>query len=105
MSIELLLIAAVVMMIFESGWWDEVDEWVSSKFRFHHLPKIFVCQFCQCFWLSLIYLLLSGQGVILSLFWALINANIGELLRPIFKLIKTSLNALIGWFIYKIEKL
>ena len=42
MIVELLLISAVVMMIFESGWWDNMDEFVNRKFKFHHLPKIFV---------------------------------------------------------------
>lgn len=102
MSIELFLIGVIVMMIFESGWWNEMDDMVNRKFKFCHLPKIFVCQFCQCFWLSLVFLLITGETLILSLFWALINANISELLLPVFKLFKETFKAIIEWMINKI---
>lgn len=102
MLIELLLIASIVMMIFESGWWDELDERVSSRWKFHHLPKIFVCQFCQCFWLSLIWLLFTLGFSLYAPFLALITANVSELLLPIFKLLKQSILKVIEWVMYKI---
>lgn len=102
MLIELLLIASIVMMIFESGWWDELDERVSSRWKFHHLPKIFVCQFCQCFWLSLIWLLFTQGFSLYSPFLALITANVSEILLPIFKLLKQSILKAIEWVMYKI---
>lgn len=101
-ELNLLLIATIVMMIFESGWWDEIDDMVSRKFKFHHLPKIFVCQFCQCFWLSLIYLMIAGKGLILGVFLALITANLSEILLPMFKLIKGAIMKGIEWLISKI---
>lgn len=102
MIIDLLMIAAVVMMIFESGWWDSMDEMINRRWRFHHLPHVFRCQFCQCFWLSLGYLLIIQESLIFSLFVALVNANIGELMLPLFKLIKESMKAGIEWLISKI---
>lgn len=102
MIVELLLIAAVVMMIFESGWWDNMDELVNRKFRFHHLPKIFVCQFCQTFWLSLLWLLFAYEFSVLSVFLALLNANVGEIMLPLFKLLKGTLNKVIEWMISKL---
>lgn len=102
MIVELLMIAAVVMMIFESGWWDNMDELVSRRFRFHHLPKIFVCQFCQTFWLSLLWLLFTYEISVFSVFLALINANVGEIMLPLFKLLKQGLNKGIEWLINKI---
>lgn len=102
MIVELLLIAAVVMMIFESGWWDNMDELVNRKFRFHHLPKIFVCQFCQTFWLSLLWLFFTYEFSVLSVFLALLNANIGEIMLPLFKLLKGTLNKVIEWMISKL---
>lgn len=100
--IELLMISAVVMMIFESGFWNEMDDMINNKFKFSHLPKILRCQFCQTFWLSLGYLLIIKESLILSLFIALINANIGELMLPLFKLIKETIKAGIEWLISKI---
>lgn len=102
MIIELLLISAVVMMIFESGWWDNMDEFVNRKFKFHHLPKIFVCQFCQTFWLSLLWLFFTYEISVLSVFLALLNANVGEILLPLFKLLKGALNKVIEWMISKL---
>lgn len=102
MIVELLLIAAVVMMIFESGWWDNMDELVNRKFRFHHLPKIFVCQFCQTFWLSLLWLFFTYEFSVLSVFLALLNANVGEIMLPLFKLLKGTLNKVIEWMISKL---
>lgn len=102
MIVELLLISAVVMMIFESGWWDNMDEFVNRKFKFHHLPKIFVCQFCQTFWLSLLWLFITYEISVLSVFLALLNANVGEILLPLFKLLKGALNKVIEWMISKL---
>lgn len=102
MIIELLLISTVVMMIFESGWWDNMDEFVNRKFKFHHLPKIFVCQFCQTFWLSLLWLFFTYEISVLSVFLALLNANVGEILLPLFKLLKGALNKVIEWMISKL---
>lgn len=102
MIVELLLISSVVMMIFESGWWDNMDEFVNKKFRFHHLPKIFVCQFCQTFWLSLLWLFFTYEISVLSVFLALLNANVGEILLPLFKLLKGALNKVIEWMISKL---
>ena len=96
------MISAAVMMIFESGFWNEMDELVNKHFKFSHLPKIFRCQFCQTFWLSLGYLLLIHENLIFSLFIALINANIGELMLPLFKLIKETIRAGIEWLISKL---
>lgn len=102
MIVELLLISAVVMMIFESGWWNNMDEFVNRKFKFHHLPKIFVCQFCQTFWLSLLWLFFTYEISVLSVFLALLNANVGEILLPLFKLLKGALNKVIEWMISKL---
>lgn len=102
MIVELLLISSVVMMIFESGWWDNMDEIVNRKFKFHHLPKIFVCQFCQTFWLSLLWLFFTYEISVLSVFLALLNANVGEILLPLFKLLKGALNKVIEWMISKL---
>ena len=102
MIVELLLISAVVMMIFESGWWDNMDEFVNRKFKFHHLPKIFVCQFCQTFWLSLLWLFFTYKISVLSVFLALLNANVGEILVPLFKLFKGAVNKVIEWMISKL---
>lgn len=102
MVIDLLLIASIVMMVFESGWWDSIDDWINRKFRFCHLPHIFKCQFCQCFWLSLGWLFITYEISLLSVFLALITANVGEVLLPLFKLIKGTVMKVIEWFITKI---
>jgi hypothetical protein len=102
MLIDLLLIASIVTMIFESGWWDEMDEMINKHFKFCHLPKIFVCQFCQCFWISLIWLLFTAELSLYLPFLALITANVSEILLPVFKLLKQSILKVIEWVMFKI---
>lgn len=102
MLIELLLIASIVMMIFESGFWDVMDEKINSRWKFCHLPHILSCQFCQCFWLSLIWLLFTLGFSLYAPFLALLTANLSEILLPIFKLLKQSILKVIEWVMYKI---
>lgn len=87
---SLLLISAIIMLIFESGFWSEMDDMISAKFKFHHLPKIFICQYCQTFWISLIWLLFTQPFSLWLILAALINANVGEMMTPLFKLVKST---------------
>ena len=39
--LTMILIAALVTLVFESGFWSNLDRWVNSKWQFYHLPQIF----------------------------------------------------------------
>jgi Na+/H+ antiporter NhaD/arsenite permease-like protein len=43
MILTLLLINIFVVLAHESGFFEYMDDWVSKKWKFHHLPKIVMC--------------------------------------------------------------
>ena len=93
--INLLLINAIVCLIQLSGWWDNLDEWVSRKWKFRHLPHIFVCSLCQCFWLSILFCLVTGNLSILTIAMSLANAHLTKVLTPLWTTIENYLLKLI----------
>ena len=71
-----------------SGFVDEVDDWISKRVRFHHLPKPFSCALCMTFWTSLIYVIIAGQFSILSICLCLANAHLTEITTPLIQTVK-----------------
>lgn len=99
--INLLLIVTIVALIFESGWWDSVDEWINKKYKFYHLPHIIACQFCQSWWLCLFYIIISGHLSLLNIMLCLVYANIGTFITPFITFVKN----LIGLLLETLNKL
>lgn len=95
MLFEMLLIMVIVTMIFESGWWDSLDSYVNSKFKFYHLPHVFMCSFCQTWWLCLLYLLITGGLSLYSIALALVVANLSEFTMGLLKTLKNGLLSLL----------
>jgi hypothetical protein len=85
---NLLWIHLIVVLIFLSGFIDSVDEAISKRFRFHHLPKPFSCCLCSTFWTSVIYLLFTKEFTLLTLLYALVSATLTEVTTPLITLIK-----------------
>lgn len=96
--INLLLINFIVVLAHESGFFVSLDEWVSKKWKFHHLPKIMMCALCQTWWLSLLYVILTpGALSILSILLCLVNAHLTEITTGIWRTVKTAINDFLGW--------
>lgn len=95
--INLLLINAIVCLVQLSGWWDSLDEWVSKKWRFRHLPHILVCGLCQCFWLSILFCLVTGNLSILTIALSLANAHLTKVITPLWSVIENWLLKIISW--------
>lgn len=88
---NLLWIHLVVVLIFLSGFVDTVDEAISKRFRFHHLPKPFSCCLCSTFWTSVIYLLFTKEFTLITLLYALASATLTEVTTPLITTIKNYL--------------
>ena len=88
MILNLIWIHLIVVLIFLSGFIDSVDEAISKRFRFHHLPKPFSCCLCSTFWASVIYLLFTKEFTLLTLLYALASATRTEVTTPLITLIK-----------------
>lgn len=88
MYIDLVLISIVVALVFESGFWDSLDEEINKRFKFHHLPQLLMCSLCQTWWLTFIYILVTGNLSIFNICVCLFLANMVDIWRPAFNLIK-----------------
>ena len=94
---SLLIINLIVMLIHESGFIDYIDDWVSKKWKFHHLPKIMVCALCQTFWLGILYILLTGQFTLPGILLCLVNAHLSEVTQGIFRIVKKAVFDMLSW--------
>lgn len=96
----LIYISLITAMVQLSGFWDNLDEWVSKRWKFHHLPYIFTCTYCQTFWLSIIYGFFITKGILYApLFWvmlSLVNANLAELFIPTISAVKSFILSVIN---------
>lgn len=86
--INLLLINLIVVMVFNSGFVDEIDAAINRKWKFYHLPKPFSCSLCMVFWASVGWLLCTGQFSLLTLAMALFSATMTTVTTPLLKVIE-----------------
>jgi len=97
MILDLLLINVIITLIFLSGFIDSIDEAISKRWKFHHLPKPFSCCLCSTFWASLIWVIAAGQVSLLSIALCLINAHLTEVTTPLITVIKNWLLKITEW--------
>lgn len=93
--IDLLLICLFVTLIYRSGFWDNLDDYISRKVQFYHLPYILTCSLCQTWWLSLLYIIVTGNLSILTLVLCIINAHLSKVMIPLTKTIENILMKII----------
>lgn len=89
--IDLLIIHLIVVLVFLSGFVDSVDEAISKRFKFHHLPKPFSCCLCSTFWATIIYLIVMKELSLLTILFALASATLTEVTTPLITTIKNYL--------------
>lgn len=99
--IDLLLINLIVVMVFNSGFIDEIDAAISRKWKFYHLPKPFSCSLCMTFWCSVIWLLCTHSFSLLTLAMALFSATLTTVTTPLLKVIENWLLKIIEWIMPK----
>lgn len=97
MYVDLIILSLIVALVFESGFWDSLDEYINKRFKFHHLPHLLMCQLCQTWWLTLLYILVTGNLSLFNICVCLLIAYMGDVWRPILNLIKGYLLKLIEW--------
>lgn len=91
MILQLLLINLIMVMIFNSGFVDSIDEAISKRFKFHHLPKPFSCVLCMTFWTSILYIVLTNNFTLLGITLCLANATLTSVTTPLLKTIENYL--------------
>lgn len=93
--LNLLLINVIMTLIHESGFIENVDEWISSKWKFHHLPYPVLCLLCGTWWMSLLYIIIAGPFNLFTIALCLLNAHLTKITQPIFRLLENILLKLI----------
>ena len=89
--ISLLLINVIMTLIHESGFIQNVDEWISSKWKFHHLPYPVLCLLCGTWWISLVYIIIAGPFNLFTIALCLLNAHMTKITQPLYRLIENIL--------------
>lgn len=93
----LLLINAIVSMVYNAGFWDSVDYYINRKFPLHHLPHILQCTLCQCFWLSLLAVIIIGQFNLYTIALSLLNGHLTKIMIPLLKVLEEWGMKIISW--------
>ncbi len=93
--INLLWINLIVALVFLSGFWDVMDSELNKRVRFAHLPHILSCALCQCWWLSLLYVIIAGKLTLLNVMLCLVNAHLTEITIPLITLLKNVIEKII----------
>lgn len=88
---NLLLINIIMTLIHESGFIENVDDWISDKYKFHHLPYPVRCLLCSTNWISIFYVIITGQLSLLTLMLCLLNAHLTQITQPLFRFIMNAL--------------
>lgn len=89
MIFKLLLINLFVCLVHEAGFFETIDTMINERYKFYHLPYIFMCGLCQTFWLSLLYVMIvMGQLSVLSVTLCLVNAHMTKIITPLYRFIE-----------------
>lgn len=99
--INLLWISLSVALIFNSGFWDALDGYINARFRFYHLPHLLQCALCQTWWLSLLFIIITGNLSLFNIFLCLINAHLANIWMPMLKVMENWLYKAIEWLMPK----
>lgn len=88
---SLLLINLIMTLIHESGFIVYVDEWINNKWKFYHLPYPIRCLLCGTWWLSLLFIIITGQLSLLNIALCLLNAHLTKITQPLFRFVENLL--------------
>lgn len=102
MILDLLLINVIMVLVHESGFIENIDSWVSKKWKFHHLPYPVRCMLCGTWWLSLLYVILVPGLSLIGIALALLNAHLTEVTQGVWRVMKTGVMDFLGWISSKL---
>lgn len=85
---HLLLINLILMMVHESGFIEKIDEMINARWKFYHLPYPVKCLLCGTNWISIFYIIITGQLSLLTLMLCLLNAHLTKITQPLFRLLE-----------------
>ena len=83
---NLLWINLIMVLIHESGFIENIDEWINDKYKFYHLPYPIRCCLCGTWWISLLFIIITGQLSLLAVVLCLLNAHLTKITQPLYRL-------------------
>lgn len=89
--LNLLFINLFVVLVHEAGFFEHLDDWVNSKFKFRHLPYIFLCALCQVNWLTFLYLIITGNVTLFTIMLCPLNGLLTRVTQPLYRLFENIL--------------
>lgn len=103
--LNLILINLGVVLIYTSGFFENMDAWVNEKMPPYHLPYPFHCTLCGTWWISLLWLVFSGNFSLLGVVLCLASAHLTEITTPLVRLVKNLLLGIINQINQLVAKL
>jgi len=97
MWVNLLLINLIVSLLWNTGIWESLDYYISKRFPLRHLPQIIFCQLCLCWWISLAYVILSGNFSLLAVGACLLNGHLTKITIPALKIVEEWVLRALEW--------
>ena len=85
---NLLLINVIMVLIHESGFIENIDQWISTKYKFRHLPYPVRCLLCGVNWISIFYVIITGQLSLLTVALCLVNAHMTKIVLPLYRFVE-----------------
>ena len=82
------MINLIVILIHESVFIEYWDNWISERWKFHHLPYPVRCQLCTTFWTSMLYIIITGNFTIPGVMLCLLNAHATKITTPLLRMIE-----------------
>ena len=96
------MINLFVVLVHEAGFFETIDTMISDKYKFHHLPYIFMCATCQVNWLSFLYILITGNISIFTIMLCPLNGLLTRVVQPLYRFVENLLLKIIEllnkWF-------
>lgn len=96
MIINLIYINIIMAFIYHSGFFEKMDEYINNKYPLRHLPYPFHCAYCGTWWMSLLYVIISGNLSLLSVALCLASAELSEIVIGIWILMKSAVMKVVG---------
>ena len=103
--IDLLYINVIVALIWNSGFFDAIDEWISKKVRFHHLPTPFFCSLCGCWWLSLLWVIVTDNLSMFNICLCIVSAYMTDITWNLYKMIENIIMRIIMYINHYFDRL
>ena len=93
--LNLLFINIFVVLVHEAGFFETIDTMISARYKFHHLPYIFLCALCQVNWLTFLYLIITGNVTLFTIMLCPLNGLLTRVTQPLYRLVENIMLKLI----------